>query len=63
MQEFVGMFVCAYEEEYMVLFGNLLSKDDCPEFKEKLVEILQEDMEYQEDDFKRKGNVLINHVS
>lgn len=63
MEEFLGMFVCEYDEENMILLANLLNKDDCREFKDKLIEILEEDMEYQEEDFRRKGSVLIDYIN
>lgn len=62
LEEYVSMFVNSYEKSDMILFGELLNQENCQHFKLKIIKILEMSMEYAEDNYQTKGNILLDMI-
>lgn len=62
LEEYVSMFVNSYEKSDIIACGELMNRENCQRFKLKIIEILEISMEYAEDNYLVKGNILLDII-
>lgn len=62
IEEYISMFVNSYNESNILTFGQLMNKEECQNFKLKIIEILEMSMEFAEEDYLAKGNMLLKII-
>lgn len=62
LEEYVSMFVNSYEKSDIIAFGELMNQEKCQNFKLKIIEILDMSMEYAEDNYLKKGKILMDII-
>ena len=62
LEEYVSMFVNSYEKSDIIVFGELMNRENRQNFKLKIIEILEISMEHAEDNYLVKGNILLDII-
>jgi hypothetical protein len=62
VEEYVSMFVNSYDKPDIIVFGELINRENCQNFKLKIIKILEMSMEYAEDNYLIKGKILLDII-
>ena len=54
IKEYVNTFIASYSDEDMILLGKLIKTNTPLSFKDRLLEMVEKDLGYYEDEYQRK---------